>query len=161
MEKIREELTAMLNKALTLEHAARIQYLAHAEQVQGLDSEQVIDRLKELASDEEKHEGVFRKLLGDYMKSAPTMEVGLTHKAGNMGEILTVNLGNEKEAIDFYKQLYKKVTENKEALQYEFETLEHGIRHIIIDEQEHVTELERLMEKSSGRKTKTGEYLHA
>ena len=38
-----------------------------------------------------------------------------------------------------------KLTEYKKELQYEFETIEHEIRHIIIDEQEHVAELEVIL----------------
>jgi len=56
-----------------------------------------------------------------------------------------VNLTDEKAAIDFYKQIYQKVIASKEALPYEFETLEHQIRHVIIDEQEHVSELSLLL----------------
>ncbi len=96
----------MLNHALELEHAARIQYLAHAELINGINAEKIIGRLQ---------------------------------------EILEVNLKGEKEAIDFYKQIYQKIRDNKKDLQYEFETLEHGIRHVIIDEQEHVVELSLLL----------------
>ena len=60
---------------------------------------------------------------------------------------MDVNLKGEKDAVDFYKQIYQKVIDNKKSLQYEFETLEHQIRHVIIDEQEHVTELNLLLGK--------------
>jgi rubrerythrin len=73
------------------------------------------------------------------------MGLAPTHEASGIPKILRVNLKNEKEAIDFYKQIYRKVTEHKEALPYEYETLEHEIRHIIIEEQEHVTELSLLL----------------
>ena len=36
-------------------------------------------------------------------------------------------------------------SENKEHLVYEFETLEHELRHIILDEQEHIAELSLLL----------------
>ena len=145
MADIKKELVEMLNSALKLEHAARIQYLAHAELISGLYSEKVIERIKEIAGDEKKHEEIFRSLIGDYLYAEPTMDVAETHKAKDIGQILKVNQADEKHAIDFYKQIYSKVTANKEQLQYEFETLEHQIRHVIIDEQEHVTELTKLM----------------
>jgi len=145
MAEIKKELIEMLNKALELEHAARIQYLAHAELVKGLGAEKIIERLKETASDEEKHEGMFRNLIGNYLGGEPSMGLAQTHKAKDTKGILEVNLGNEKEAIDFYKQIYKKVADNKDKLQYEFETLEHEIRHVIVDEQEHVVELSLLL----------------
>jgi bacterioferritin (cytochrome b1) len=145
MGNVKEELIKMLNNALQLEHAARIQYLTHAELIKGLNAEKIIERLKEIASDEEKHEDKFRNLISNYLRGEPTMGIAEMHQASDTEAILKVNLKNEKEAVDFYKQIYKKVIESKESLQYEFETLEHDIRHIIIDEQEHITELSLLL----------------
>jgi len=143
---IKAELIKMMNQALKLEHAARIQYLAHAEDIHGLYSESVIARLKEIASDEQKHEGMFRTMISDYLQGEVTMDLAPTHPAKGIDKILTVNLADEKNAIDFYKKIYKKIIDNKAELQYEFETLEHELRHIIMDEQEHVVELTQLME---------------
>ena len=145
MSNIKKELIEMLNKALHLEHAARIQYLAHAELINGLGAEKIIERLKEIASDEEKHEEKFRNLVGSYLGGEPTMGLAETHRATEVKKILQVNLKGEKDAIDFYKQIYSKVIDSKEDLQYEFETLEHEIRHVILDEQEHVVELSLLL----------------
>ncbi len=145
MANIKQELIKMLNRALELEHAARIQYLAHAELLKGINAEKIIERLKEIASDEQKHEEMFRELIGGYLGGEPVMSLAETHKAGETKKILEINLKGEKEAIDFYKQIYRKVIDNKESLQYEFETLEHSIRHVIIDEQEHVVELSLLL----------------
>lgn len=145
MANIKEELITMLNRALELEHAARVQYLAHAELIRGINAEKVIERIQEIASDEEKHEGKLRNLIGSYLDGEPVMSLAKTHRANGTEEILKINLANEKEAIDFYRQVYQRVVENKQSLQYEFETLEHEIRHIIIDEQEHVSELSVLL----------------
>lgn len=68
MANVKEELIKMLNTALELEHAARIQYLTHAELISGLSAEKVIERLKEIASDEEKHENIFRTLISGYLR---------------------------------------------------------------------------------------------
>lgn len=145
MDNIKEELAKTLNRGLELEHAARIQYLAHAELIKGLGAEKLIERLTEIASDEQKHEEQFRNLVANYLGGEPTMGLAETHRAKDIKEILEVNLKDEKAAIDFYKQTYRKVIDNKESLQYEFETLEHEIRHIIIDEEEHVVELSLLL----------------
>ena len=145
MADIKKELITMLNRALELEHAARIQYLAHAELVSGLGAEAIIERLKEIASDELKHEEKFRNLIGSYLGGEPTMGLAETHRAKDVKKILEVNLKGEKEAIDFYKQIYRKVIESQRDLQYQFETLEHEIRHVIVDEQEHVVELSLLL----------------
>ena len=73
------------------------------------------------------------------------MGIAQTHKAKETTRILEVNLKDEKVTIDFYKTIYKKVIENKEKLQYIFETLEHEIRHVVIEEQQHVAELSILL----------------
>ncbi len=145
MADTKKTLLDMFNKGLTLEHAARIQYLAHAEMIKGENAEKLIERLKEIASDEQKHEEKFRELIGDYFGGEPTMDLAETHRASSLKPILEINLKAEKEAIDFYKQIYQFASENKKDLQYQYETVEHEIRHIIIDEQEHVTELELLL----------------
>jgi bacterioferritin (cytochrome b1) len=146
MADLKKELIDMLNRAVELEYAARIQYLAHAEKIKGLNSEPLIERLKEIAGDELKHEDMFRNLVCNYLDGEVTMKLEKTYDAQDIKQILEVNLKGEKDAIDFYKQIYKKVVEAKQELQYQFETLEHEIRHVIIDEQEHVTELKNLME---------------
>jgi bacterioferritin (cytochrome b1) len=145
MAEIKNELIVLLNKALEMEHASRIQYLAHAELIKGIDAEPIIERLKEIASDEGKHEGIFRDLIGNYLDGQPSMGIAKTHEAKERMEILTINLAGEKEAINFYKTIYKKVIENKEKLPYVYETLEHQIRHVIIEEQEHLAELNVLI----------------
>jgi len=145
MEGIKKELVKMLNHALALEYAARIQYMAHAEAISGMGAEAIIKRLQEIAGDELKHEEIFRTLIAAYLGGEPAMELAETFKAKDAKKILEVNLKGEKDAIDFYKQIYQKVIDNKKSLQYEFETLEHQIRHVIIDEQEHVSELSLLL----------------
>jgi rubrerythrin len=147
MDNIKKELAVMLNRALELEHAARIQYLAHAELIKGLNAEPIIARLKEIASDEQKHEEIFRELIASYLGEEPVMSMAETFKANGSEKILEVNLKGEKDAIDFYKQIYQKVMDNRKSLQYEAETLEHQIRHVIIDEQEHVAEISTLLDK--------------
>lgn len=146
MSNIKKELAGMLNKALELEHAARIQYLAHAELIKGLNAEKIIERLQEIASDEQKHEEKFRNLIGNFLKEEPTMGIAETHRAADTRQILEVNLKAEKEAIDYYKKIYQKIKDNMSDLPYEFFKLEHEIRHIISDEEEHTAELSLLLE---------------
>jgi len=146
MNNIKKNLAEMINKAIELEYSARIQYLAHAEKIKGINSEPLIERLKEIAGDELKHEEIFRNLVANYLGSDVSTKLEKIYDASNIKQILETNLKGEKNAIDYYKQIYKKIIENKESLQYEFETLEHQIRHVIIDEQEHVVELSNLLE---------------
>ena len=146
-EGLRKELIDMMNKALRLEHAARIQYLTHAEQVDGLNSEAIIARIKEIAEDEKMHEDMFREMIGGYLGGVPTMDLDETRSASDVKEIIDVNLEDEKDALGHYKNIYKKLSDNKHEMPYIYETLEHELRHIIIDEQEHVMELKQLLGK--------------
>ena len=140
-----EELIEMLNGALELEHAARIQYLAHAEQVDGLNAEPIIARLKEISDDEKKHEDVFRELIGAYLDGIPSMSMGETHPAKTVNEILEINLRDERHAVDVYTEIMEKLRDMREELKYEYLRLEHAVRHIIMDEQEHISELKLLL----------------
>jgi len=141
----KEKLIKMLDRALGMEHAARIQYLSHAEIVDGINAEPIIARLKELADDEKSHEDTFREMIGGYLGGIPAMAVGKTRTAGTIEEILKVNLAAEKEAVDFYLEIYDKIVEMKDDLKYEFFQLEHSMRHVIQDEQEHISEIKLLL----------------
>jgi bacterioferritin (cytochrome b1) len=141
----KEELVKMLNQALELEHGAMIQYLSHAELVDGLNAEPIIARLKEIADDERKHAEQFRELIGGYLGGVPSMGIAETHPAKTLEQILKANLADEKHAVDVYTKILKKFKEMKDELPYEYWQLEHTVRHVIQDEQEHISELKLLM----------------
>ena len=101
--------------------------------------------MKEIADDEKKHEEMFREMIGSYLDGVPSMGMAETHPASTVNKILEVNLKDEKHAVDIYLGIMKKIHEMKDELKYEFFQLEHKIRHIITDEQEHITELKLLM----------------
>lgn len=145
MPDIKKELIDLLNQTLKLEQAARIQYLSHAELIDGLNADVIIARLKEIANDEKEHEEKIRKLIGDFLGGEPTTEIAETHPAKTLEEILRVNLKDERHAVDVYLGILEKIKGVKENLPYEFLTLEHELRHIIIDEQEHIAELKKLL----------------
>jgi len=141
----KKELVEMLNDALELEHAARIQYLAHAEEIVGLNAEPLIARLKEIADDEKKHEEMFRDMIGNYLGATPSMCISETHCAKSLKQIFQTNLKDERHAVDVYERIIEKIKEMKKELKYEYYQLEHGVRHIIMDEQEHISELKILL----------------
>lgn len=143
----KESIIKLLNQALELEHAARIQYLAHIETIDGLNAEPLIARIKEIAGDEQKHEGIFRELIGDILGGVPSMGTAKTFPGKDINQILEQNLKNEKEAIVFYTRILETLHNEKKELQFEFQKLEHDVRHVIIDEQEHVAELKLLLAK--------------
>jgi len=143
----KEAIVKLLNQALELEHAAAIQYLAHAEIIDGLYAEPIIARLKDTAGDEAKHAEVFRNLIGDILGGTPTMNVAKTFPGKDIKQILEQNLKNEKEAIEIYTKILETIYNDKKNLPYEFQKLEHDVRHVIIGEQEHVSELKLLLAK--------------
>jgi rubrerythrin len=139
----KEELVKMLNHALELEHAARIQYLAHAEQAT---TPAVIARFKEIADDEKNHEDMFREMIGGYLDGVPSMGMAETHPVKTGKESLKVNIDDERHAVDVYTGIMEKLVEMRGELKYEYLQLEHSLRHIIMDEQEHISELKLLLE---------------
>lgn len=145
MANAKEELATMMNRGLELEHMARIQYLTHAELVSGLYADPIRARLVEIAGDEKDHEDKFRTLIADYLDGEPSMRMAEPHRATEVMDILEVNRRTEKEGLDLYRQIYRTIIDKKAELPYEFETIEHEMRHIILDEQEHITELKRLI----------------
>lgn len=49
--------------------------------------------------------------------------------------------------LTFTWEYYKKMWGMKDELKYEYLQLDHGVRHIIIDEQEHISELKLILER--------------
>ncbi len=141
----KEELVKLLNEALELEHAARIQYLAHAGEVDGLEAEPIIARLRETAGDEKKHEDTFRELIGDYLGGLPSMKMAETHAANEIKDILETNLRDERHAVEVYSGILAKLKDMQADLKYEYFKLEHSVRHVIMDEEEHIAELKILL----------------
>ncbi|MCX8158208.1 MAG: ferritin-like domain-containing protein [Candidatus Diapherotrites archaeon] len=145
MSKKVEEIINLLNKALETEHQANIQYLSHAEVVDGINSEPIIERLKEIAEDEKKHAAMLRTLIGDYLDGVPAITMAKAKNATTIEDIIKTNLKDEKEAVELYTQILEKVREAKQELPYNFLKIEHDLRHIIMDEQEHIAELRKLL----------------
>jgi len=140
----KQKLIEMLNSALELEHAAYAQYLSYAELVDGLCAEPVIARLKEISGDEKTHQDKFRTLIG-ILGGTPSMKIAPTKPAKNVKQILTNSLADEKHAVDVYKGILCYVHDEKGNKGYYAYILDHEIRHVIMDEQEHISELELLM----------------
>lgn len=149
-DSVRNEIIQLLNKALEMEHQANVQYLSHAELVDGINSEPIIDRLKEIASDEAKHAAKYRELIGDYLDGTPSMGIAKTTEASDITSILKANLRGEVEAVDYYGTILKRIAENKASLPYTFLRLEHDVRHILMEEEEHISELRKLLAMKIG-----------
>jgi bacterioferritin (cytochrome b1) len=139
----KQKILELLNHALELEHAAYTQYLSHAEIVDGINAEPIIARLKELANDEKNHQEKFRTLIGA-LGGVPSMGMSSTHAAKSIKQILEQNLKDEKVAVDTYRNVLAELKKEKGKGYYDH-LLEHDVRHILKEEQEHITELELLL----------------
>ena len=139
---VKNKIIELLNQALELEHAAFVQYLSHAEVVDGINAEPIIAKLKEIAGDEKGHQDKFRELIG-LLGGVPSMKIAETHSATSIKEILEKNLKDEKHAVDVYRNILKELKKEKEGY-YDYK-LEHQVRHVLMEEQEHITEIEVLL----------------
>ena len=140
-EKLKKQIINELNKALEIEHSAIIMYLHHAEFVTGLNAEPIIERLKEIASDEEKHRDMIRErivVLGG-IPSTNLSDLKIS-QSDDIKEMLEEELKEELIAVKLYQNILELVKQLKDN-----ETLYHAIYHLIQDEQEHVEELKRLL----------------
>jgi len=131
-----KKLLELLNKALSMEYQAIIQYRTHAELITGEDYEPIKARLEEIAGDEEKHAQRLRErisMLGGVPETVP-QKVGI---ADEIQPVLKMNLQAERDAIAIYRQILPLCRDNT--------LLEHAIRHNLMDEMEHNEEISQLM----------------
>jgi bacterioferritin (cytochrome b1) len=140
----KEKLVELLNKGLELEHQAETQYLSHATLLVGESADSIIERLKEIAGDEHKHAEMFRDCI-EILDGTPVIKMAEGHPATGTPQILKVNLKDERFAVDFYRTIVEELQKSKAELKYEYEFIEHKLRHIIIDEEEHALELRTLL----------------
>ena len=138
------KLIELLNQALELEHQAEAQYLSHATLLAGEAADTVAARLTEIAGDEHKHAGMFRGCL-EMLDAAPSIKTHEGHPATGTKNILKANLKDERDAVDFYRTIMAEIQGSKAELKYEYEFIEHKVRHIIMDEEEHALEIRTLL----------------
>jgi|SRR6185436_5707967 len=127
-----------LNRMLAKEHACAIRYATHASLVCGPYADPVSARFQEIASDEITHARLLRERICS-LGGLPTLEVeaGNLRKAVTLGEMIEVNILEERGAISDYSQILAGVPRLDVLL---CRTLED----ILKDEQEHLEELSAL-----------------
>ena len=137
-------LIELLNQALELEHQAEAQYLSHATLLSGETADTITERLTEIAGDEHKHAGLFRDCL-EILDAAPSIKMHEGHPATGTKNILKTNLKDERDAVDFYRTIIAEIQKSKAELPYEWEFIEHKVRHILMEEEEHALEIRTLL----------------
>jgi bacterioferritin len=132
------QIIPQLNKILSMEYAAVIQYMQHSFLVGGHDRLVFSDYFRDQSKSSHKH----AKVIGDKivaMGGVPTVEPGTIHQATDLQEMLEQDLKLEREALDAYLKAWELSTENH-ALRFLLES-------IIQEEQIHVEDLEKLSAK--------------
>jgi len=97
-----------------------------------------IARLKEIANDEKGHQEKFRTLIGD-LGGIPSVDFTPRHPATTIKQILEVNLEDEKQQLTPTGQILDELKKENGQGYYDH-LLDMKIRHILMEEQEHITE---------------------
>lgn len=135
-----DQLIEGLNQILEQEHACAIRYNTHAAMIKGPYADVIAARLREIAEDEIRHADMLRERI-IALGGEPSMQVSvedLKH-AYTLEEMLDINIEEEKEAIAKYLEIFQNIPPSNAIL---YKT----IQELIEDEQEHLEELENLME---------------
>ena len=143
----KEKVVNLLVEALGLEFNAIVQYqtFAFSTKLGDYRSEKVGELFAELATDET---GDLKKYtewvtnLGENVKTNLPIEIMMTDNATKM---LECAIKMEKDGIRKYREILNAIKEDSTALDIDAEGLFHLVIHIIIDEEEHVRKLTRLL----------------
>lgn len=141
----RAELVENLNKALSYELAAVIQYSQHSYLITGPDREVFKDWFRDQAEEAQDH----AEVLGDKIVALggiPTVEPAVIRQSVDLKEMLKQDLALEREALAVYMEAWSSCDDSDLPQKFWLEEQ-------ISDEQMHVEELEKL---TSERQAKAG-----
>src|SRR5215218_2603291 len=130
----REQLIERLNEDLSREYQAIIAYVVYSQVLKGAQYMNIAQELEVHAGEELKHALIISKQI-DYLGGQPTVTPKPVKTSDKAEDMLRFDLDNENETIRNYRERVRQC----EALG-EFAIAEH-IREILIDEQEHQTDL--------------------
>ena len=98
----KEKIIEALNKDLSMELGAIIQYTLHHVMAEGMESPEVIEMFMETAKDEMKHwETLAERIV--YLGGEPTSAVATFKKGGDLKKMIQDDLDGENDAIKTYK----------------------------------------------------------
>lgn len=139
----RTELVENLNKALSMELAAVIQYSQHSYLVTGHEREIFKDWFRDQAEEAQEH----AESLGDKIVAlggVPTVEPAMIRQSVTVDEMLKQDLELEREALNIYMAAWAACDEDDLPQKFWLEGR-------IADEQMHVEELEKLTSERTAR----------
>jgi bacterioferritin len=141
-----QDLIDNLNRALSLELAAVIQYMQHSFLVTG--SEREVYRSFFRNQSEESHDHA--KMLGDKVVAlggVPTVEPGMIRQSTDLAEMLRQDLALEREAMEAYMTAWESCKDSDRPTRFLLEER-------ISQEQIHIEELEKLTSERRANVTK-------
>lgn len=141
----RAELIENLNRALSMELAAVIQYSQHSYLVTGHEREVFKDWFRDQAEEAQDH----AETLGDKIVAlggVPTVEPGMIRQSIDISEMLKQDLELEREALSVYMAAWAACDDNDLPQKFWLEGR-------ISDEQMHVEDLEKLTSERTARVT--------
>lgn len=133
-----EQVIECLNRDLSYEYGAMVQYIQHASMLTGPEYIAVIDELLQHAQDEHQHAVIISDLI-QYLGGVPTVEVAPRLTSMDNVEMLRQDLQGEYGAIRAYLQRIEQL----EALRL-YDAAQ-KIRNIAMTEQDHAIDLEKAL----------------
>lgn len=140
------ELIENLNRALSLELGAVIQYMQHSFLVTGPEREVFCEYFREQSTESHGH----ARMLGDKVVALgglPTVEPGEIRQSTVLAEMLKQDLELERAAMTAYADAWRSCTDAELATRFQLEER-------MAEEQKHIEELEKLTSERKANVTK-------
>lgn len=135
-----DELIELLNKDLSQEYTAMVQYIQHSGVLTGAEYGDIIKEIKIHASEELQHAIILAEQI-DYLGGFPTVDVPMAATSEDNQEMLEQDLAGEEDAIARYKQ---RIVQSEELMEL---ALAQKLREILSVEQEHAMDLRNALGK--------------
>jgi bacterioferritin len=130
----REEMVRLLNEDLAREYQAIIAYVVYSQTMKGAKYQHIAKELEAHAAEELEHALIIAAQI-DYLNGTPVTAPKEVKMSGEPDDMLRFDLENERVTIQAYRQRIRQA----EAMG-EF-ALSEALREIIVQEQDHLTEL--------------------
>lgn len=136
----KQELIELINKDLTLEYAAAVQYIQHQSLVKGAKYQSIQKELIIHANEEIGHAIQLADQIS-YLGGTPTIEVAERYTAETSEEMLQQDLAGETDAVKRYKA---RIVQARDLGEF---GLARVLEDILIMEEEHERDLQAALEK--------------
>jgi len=130
----REEMVRLLNEDLAREYQAVIAYVVYSQTMKGAKFQHIAGELKKHASEELEHAIIIAKQI-DYFNGTPGTQPNAVKMSDKPEDMLRFDLENERETIVAYRERIRQAEAMGEY------ALSESLREIIVQEQEHLTDL--------------------